>query len=70
MINKGYEPTFISEYDDVIFTKKNFRLFSAGDPAVMELIENYHDEWNCINGFGADDDNQIIVAEIPAPDKI
>ena len=71
MKNKGFDDSFLKEYRSEIFTQENIDGFSAGDPAVMETIENYHDEWTYFNS-GCTGDDDLIVAmtnEAWLPDK-
>lgn len=56
--NKGYEEKFLKEYRSMIFTEKNFERFSAGDQALMDEIENWHDEWTY---FGTDFGDTVVV---------
>ena len=71
--NKGFEDDFIQEYGSVIFTKENLLRFTEGDPAVMETIENYHDEWTYLNCDCTGDDDLIVMttneAWTPDPDE-
>ena len=50
----------MKEYGSMIFTRKNIDRFSAGDPALLDEIQNYYDEYTYFNCDCTGDDDLII----------